>query len=377
MAGSSHDLAFACSWWRPRVSTWSFTSTSLRDAFLGIGVRLTDIEAQPQLILQAGIAATLTLLGQRPWKYAGFYRRVEARRVQAAVARKRPHAVLELADIVVPTVMPTFCYQDMNYSVAVENYPILGSGLVSTIPTSLSKLRRLADEQHASLAKIDGIFAMGKWYKTYLVEKMGLAPERVYAAGAGLPDFYQRFPQRQVRPRSERCKLIFVGTDFIRKGGDNVLEAVRLLNKSGDRRLSLTIVGPSAWPFDFPPPDWVNFRGLLPRVATAELIQSHDLFVMPSRFEAYGKAFLEARALGVPCIGRDAYSMPELIEPGQGGAVWKGNKVAELADLIASTLDDDELHEQCARMAHDLAVRNSWEQVARRMLEVIQVHTAS
>ena len=49
---------------------------------------------------------------------------------------------------------------------------------------------------------------------------------------------------RSPRESSARTRLLFIGGDFERKAGDQVVSAVKLLRREGDRRLSLTIIGP-------------------------------------------------------------------------------------------------------------------------------------
>jgi glycosyltransferase involved in cell wall biosynthesis len=362
------ELGFACSWWKPKAPTWSFTPISLRQGFIDTGTKIQDIEAQPPVILKAAMAATLIALGQTPWKYSKAYRAFEARRVRQAARRIKPQAVLGLADVVVPTVVPTYAYQDMNFSVAAEYYETFGRDMVSTFPADLDTLRRLADEQRAALEKLDGVFTMSQWYRDHLICNQGLSPNRVCAVGGGISARYRNSPRHLVRPRRERKRILFVGTDFRRKGGDCVFEALQRLNRGGDRELRLTIVGPAACPLDQPLPPWAEYLGRLPRAETAKLFQSHDLFVMPSRFEAYGLTFLEARASGIPCIGRDAFSMPELVQPGVGGENWKGDNIDTLASLIIDVLGNDAMLENCARDAAAFAAENTWESVAERML---------
>lgn len=332
-----------------------------------IGLNVFDVEAQPPICVQAPLAAALTAFGDCPWKYAKSYRGLQDRRVQRAVRRLRPDVVLEIADLVVPTCVPSYSYQDTNFAVALDLYDSLGRDRVSTIPASRATLQRLAHAEHEALQKLEGVLVMGQWFGAYLV-RSGIVPAcRVHTVGAGISQDYCDRSARQVRPRVARNRILFVGGEFHRKGGDSLVLAVDRLNREGPRPLRLTIVGPAAWPLDTPPPPWLDFRGTLSRPQVRALFDEHDLFVMPSRFEAYGIAFLEARAAGLPCVGRDAYAMPELIDPGIGGALWRTDDVNDLAQTIQSALDDDALHERCARDARAFAERNTWTRVAERI----------
>lgn len=365
-------LGFACSWWHPRETTWSYTPISLYRGLQACGVSPLDIEAQPPLAVKALAAGLAKLTSRRPWKYTRAYRALEAARVRQAVRRLRPDAVIEIADLLAPTAAPSFGYQDMGFQVAVDQYSALGPNLVSTFPTDLDTLRALADEQARVLPQLHGMLTMSAWYRDYLAGRGLLSTQKIDVVGAGVAPWFENAPPRQLAPARERRRLLFVGGDFVRKGGDQVLEAVRRLRESGSADLRLTIAGPDRWPLPEAIPDWVDFLGALPREQTQPLFGQHDLMVMPSRFEAYGIVFLEARASGIPCIGRDAYAMPELIEPGRGGLLWDGAEVDRLAALILQALGDDRLQSHCMQDARRLAREHSWASVAARILSALE-----
>jgi glycosyltransferase involved in cell wall biosynthesis len=90
----------------------------------------------------------------------------------------------------------------------------------------------------------------------------------------------------------------------VRKGGDLVLEAFRRLHEE-DGGLRLVIAGPAEDPA--PGMEGVEYVGDVGNEALGRLMASSDVFVMPSRFEAYGLVFPEAMAAGLPCVGRDRF----------------------------------------------------------------------
>jgi len=372
MTPSPMRLGFACSWWHPRETTWSYTPISLHRGLQACGVAPLDIEAQPPLAVKALAAGLSPLVTQRPWKYTRAYRALEAARVRRTVRRLRPDAVIEIADLLVPTSAPSFGYQDMGFQVALDHHTELGPDLVSTFPTDLATLRALAEEQARLLPQLDGMLAMSGWYRGYLIAKGLLPATRIDVVGAGVAPWFETAPLREPAPARERRRLLFVGGDFIRKGGDQVLEAVGRLRRSGSADLRLTVAGPAHWPLPGAIPEWVDFLGALPREQTQPLFGQHDLMVMPSRFEAYGIVFLEARASGIPCIGRDAFAMPELVEPGHGGLLWDGRDIDTLAALILGGLQDDALQGHCAQDARRVAREHSWASVAARILSTLE-----
>ncbi len=276
----------------------------------------------------------------------------------------------KLAELAVPTSAPTYVYQDMNYAVALEHYDVVGHDRVTTVPARRATIERLAEEQRKAFAEIQGVFAVSEWYRQFL-QRCGHVPaERIHVVGFGISPDYQTLPPREIRPTRERKRILFVGREFLRKGGDWLLAAVERLNR-GAPRVSLTIAGPPTWPLKDPPPPGVEFVGPRTQPEIRELFRSHDLFVMPSRFEAYGIVFLEARASGIPCVGRDAFAMPELVEPGIGGAIWRGDDVGDLAEQIATCLEDDTLHERVARDAAAFARAHTWTRVGERIRDTL------
>lgn len=369
------NLAYACSWWRPSEPTWSYTPVGLRTGLRDIGVCLHDIEAQPPLWQQAPLAAWLSVSNKRPWKYTRTYRALEARRITRAVKLRRPDAVLEIADLTVPTIVPTYGYQDASLAAALQYYDLFGRDQITTIPTDSAILQQVASEQIAALQQLSGMFVMGRWFRDYLVDSGTLPEHRVHWVGGGIDDSYQTIPHRSLREARQRRRVLFIGSELRRKGGEAVVAAMEKLNRHGTRPLRLTVAGPVRWPLATAPSDWLDFRGALPRDEIQKLFQSHDLLVMPSRYEAYGKVFLEARACGIPCIGRDAFAMPELIEPPAGGALWKTDDISDLADLILSVLDNDRLNEYCSNSAAQFAKDHSWSRVAEKICRVITDNT--
>lgn len=90
----------------------------------------------------------------------------------------------------------------------------------------------------------------------------------------------------------------------------------------------------------------VHFIGEHPWQTTMDLLGSADVFVFPSRFEAFGLALAEAMAMGVPVVASD---IPAVREVG-GEAVVRtaSDSAAELARAIRRVLGDPDLVAQLA-----------------------------
>ncbi|HZT76355.1 MAG TPA: glycosyltransferase family 4 protein [Vicinamibacterales bacterium] len=178
--------------------------------------------------------------------------------------------------------------------------------------------------------------------------------------------------ERRARPGTARPRAVFVGGDFPRKGGFDLLEAWRA--GAFGARATLDLVT------DFPLdprslPDGVRVvRGIAPYSdAWREMWRGADLFVMPTRSEAFGMVFQEAAAAGLPAIGTRINAIPELIDDGATGMlVDPGDRRALAAAL------DHLIADAAGRVALGGAARQRIERVgapdvyARQLAAIIQ-----
>lgn len=88
-------------------------------------------------------------------------------------------------------------------------------------------------------------------------------------------------------------------------------------------------------------PGQVTFHGRLERDALAVLLRSCAVSVVPSRWqENQPLAVLEALATGLPVVVSDLGGLPELIDDGVDGRVFRNEDVAHLASVLGGLLDD-------------------------------------
>ncbi|MFH1760639.1 MAG: N-acetyl-alpha-D-glucosaminyl L-malate synthase BshA, partial [bacterium] len=86
------------------------------------------------------------------------------------------------------------------------------------------------------------------------------------------------------------------------------------------------------------------------RCVKAILKKSH-LFLMPSAGESFGLAALEAMSLGVPVIGTNAGGLPEVVEHGKHGFLYKIGDVKSMSGSGIKLLSDPELYKVFSRSA--------------------------
>lgn len=82
----------------------------------------------------------------------------------------------------------------------------------------------------------------------------------------------------------------------------------------------------------------VHFLGR--RQDIGNVLQAFDVFALPTHREAFGTAFVEAAAMGVPVIGTDVGGVPETMQAGVTGLLVPPRDPAALAAALESLLAD-------------------------------------
>jgi phosphatidylinositol alpha-1,6-mannosyltransferase len=121
--------------------------------------------------------------------------------------------------------------------------------------------------------------------------------------------------------------------------------------------------------------DRVVFAGEAGYQELAAYFRAGDVFAMPCRtrkwgleVEAFGAVFLQASAVGRPCVAGDSGGAPEAVLHGETGLVVDGNEVDEVAEAILHLLDDREGAAKMGAAGADRVRRDfTWDAVAARL----------
>jgi glycosyltransferase involved in cell wall biosynthesis len=156
----------------------------------------------------------------------------------------------------------------------------------------------------------------------------------------------------QSRP-TDRCKLLFLGIDWFRKGGDVAFQVARALNKNG-LSTELTIAGCQP-KINEPLPDFVNYLGFISkntpegREKLKQLIAESHFLILPSIAECSPIVFCEANSFGVPCLSRKLGGIPTIIKDGINGKLFDKNaQISEYCHYIENLLAFYSQYEQLA-----------------------------
>ena len=110
----------------------------------------------------------------------------------------------------------------------------------------------------------------------------------------------------------------------------------------------------------------VKFTGFVPEAHTPALYRGARVFLYPSRYEGFGLPPLEALSCGVPVVGSNAASLPEVV--GDGGVLVAPDDVVALGAALRCLLTDAAFHAAASERALQQAARFSWETTVAQTL---------
>lgn len=165
---------------------------------------------------------------------------------------------------------------------------------------------------------------------------------------------------RKQAPMRSKGQAELITVAMMREGDkfDSYRMLAASLNLLPNLSWRLTIVGdgPAAQKvkalFRTLPGDRIRWMGVLPAEAIpAELCKAH-LYLWPGFGEAYGMAYLEAQAAGLPVIAQDVAGVPSVVRNGETGILVPQGDVSAFADAVRRCIGTPEEARRLGDEAH-------------------------
>jgi UDP-glucose:(heptosyl)LPS alpha-1,3-glucosyltransferase len=221
----------------------------------------------------------------------------------------------------------------------------------------LQRFVRGMNRKHQDILKLEeSLFAKGgaglvsansEMVKREIVDLYDFPAEKIVIVRTGLPlDKFQFDPALREKSRAElklkpdEVALLFAGSGWERKGLRFAIEAFELCR---DHRLRLLVAGRgdarAYKPKRFFTHEPVQFLG--ERADLQPIYAAADIFILPTIYDPFSNACLEALASGLPVITTAANGFSEIIENGvHGSIVDVANNIAALREAIRFWSDD-------------------------------------
>jgi glycosyltransferase involved in cell wall biosynthesis len=191
---------------------------------------------------------------------------------------------------------------------------------------------------------VSEVIVLGEYWREFVVSKLAVPRERVTIV-------YNAVPRPVLvadKGRREACELLFLGMVWKEKGIEELLEALSLPVMSG-ANWHLTIAGIGdiehyqARACQLGIADRIAFVGWADGRAAQRLLERSDILVLPSHFECFPMAVIEAMAYGLAIVVTPVGSVREAITDEETGLLVPIGDSASLARAMMRLIDDPAL----------------------------------
>jgi alpha-maltose-1-phosphate synthase len=271
-----------------------------------------------------------------------------------------------------PTVFPNkkcISYHDGNLPELLNS----GFGMEGVSRKRIDQALRYEEE---AANQMTAVFTFSEYLRQSFIRDYHVPIERVFNIGGAVN--LAQIPTPNPAKDYTTNRILFIGTEFTRKGGPQLLEAFRMVRETIPAA-ELHIVGPHTLENQDSLPPGVIFHGHLSRTDPAQaatledLFRTSTLFVLPSLYEPFGIAPLEAMLYELPAIVTNAWALRECVTPGiNGDLVEKGN-AEDLAAKITQLLSNPDRLAAMGQRARELVLTQyTWPAVASRISSTIK-----
>ena len=354
------------------VREWSGLNAAIRTSLVRQGCAVTDVDQ-----LGAHYPATLrirkrvyeTLLGTT---YA-LERSPFAVSRWSRVATERVNQLQPVDAVVSPSSL-SVAYLDTSAPLAIWADATFHA-LRTTYPNYADYSRASIDEgdraERAALNRASLICYASEWAADDAASYYGISRQKIrvvpFGANCDSPFSSESDAATTVAQRDwSIVRLVFVGVDWERKGGDTAITVVRRLNEMGIKSV-LTIVGCRP-PLPVEQLPFVECAGFLSKADERDrerldqiFLQSHFL-LLPTLAECFGLVFAEASAYALPSVSRAVGGVPSAVRDGRTGLLLAEDADADAycAALRPLLHDRDRYAAMCAEAYRDYASRLNW-----------------
>jgi glycosyltransferase involved in cell wall biosynthesis len=209
-----------------------------------------------------------------------------------------------------------------------------------------------------------GFVAWSHWAKNSFIEDYGCHERDVVVIPPGI-DLAQFAPAER---NHDLPRILFVGGDFVRKGGELLL---RVFRKRLRGRAELIIVTRERVACE---PGVTVHNNIDPNSSTLRsLYATSDLFALPTHADCYSIVCMEALASGLPVVATRVGGIPDLILEGETGHIVDVDDAEALGDRVASLVEDRARRAEMGRRGReDAAKRFESRENARRLFEFVR-----
>ena len=226
-----------------------------------------------------------------------------------------------------------------------------------------------------NLEKADRIIYSSEWIKQKTIQSYNVDSNKIdvveFGANIPTPQYYSNEINMDI------CRLVFIGKDWERKGGDKLLQLFEILKNDG-LPCTLTIIGSE--PSGIDEIDGITVYPVLNKSKPTDLetlckilSESHFL-VLPTIFEAFGIVFCEASAYALPSITANVGGVGQVVIDGKNGYLLPADATPnDYAEKIKTAFSDKESYMKLRQSSRkEFEIRLNWDVWGEKVNKILE-----
>ena len=170
--------------------------------------------------------------------------------------------------------------------------------------------------------------------------------------------------------------ILSIGNFSFNKGFDVLIKAFNMVHcKYQD--LKLLIIGEGSGKTEcekiaseFGISDSVKFLGRKEFLKIPMFLSGCEIFVLPSRKEAFGMVLLEAMAVGKPIVATSVGGVPEVVKERENAILVEPDSPGNLAEGIIKLIDNPDLIKQFGNKSKEIVKDFTWDKIVDKYIDV-------
>ncbi len=374
-------IAYVSTFDAQQVNSWSGTGYTIAKALERQGIEIAYIgplKEKNSLLYKA-----------KQFFYRDILKKRHIRQAEPEILRDNARQITEQLEVINPDIVFAIwahpiayleCKQPIVF-VADATFPLMHNYYGDYTNLSAATIRNVRAFEQSALDRSAAIIYSSKWAATSATKDYGISPDKVYVVpfGANIdtPPCEQEIEQFiQNRIDSNVCKLLFLGVDWERKGGNTAIKIAMYLHNKGIP-VELNIVG--CLPPDANVPEYVKLLGFLKKsdpndvVKLKELFENSHFLILPSIADCTPIVFAEANSFGLPCISTTVGGIPSMITNGINGQLFDLDALAEsYSDFISEKMSTPAAYQNLARLSFkEYKTRLNWDVAGKQIKNIL------
>jgi len=295
---------------------------------------------------------------------------LDARKLKQTIKQFRPHLVFSqgLDDLALTAVLASHLYRiqaaTFVHDLTLRELRLSKGGISGRFLYPLALLR-----QRLVATQLSAILVSSRFMRSSLRRSLGI---EAAVTPLGVPREFFGMPVTKKRPP---FRLIFVGNLTPKKMPEVAIKALAYV---AEIDVSLALVGDGPMKSELQElcqnlklTEKVKFESHLSESELLRELGSAHASIVPSIWEGFGLAALEAMAAGVPVIASSSGALPEIVIQGKNGLLFAPGDSKDLAMNIRRLAQDEVLWNAMADSCRRWAREYTWEKTAASTLDAI------